>query len=208
MDARKTIGAAATRQALREIHSDSPGLRPPLSVEQVYRDYAPRVYSVARRMVATDVDAEDVTQDVLLQVVRKLPSFRGDSAFPTWLHRVTVNAALSHRRRQAARQEHGLANSLDAYGVDEPLQPANARRSVGPDDQMVSSETRQLIEKAIASLPGTYRTVFILADVEGLANADIAGRLGMSLPAVKSRLHRARAMLRESLAPHFADVAV
>jgi RNA polymerase sigma-70 factor (ECF subfamily) len=207
MDARKTIGAAATRQALREIHSDSTGLRPPLSAEQVYRDYAPRVYSMARRMVQSDVDAEDVTQDVLLQVVRKLPSFRGDSAFPTWLHRVTVNAALSHRRRQAVRQEHGLRNSLDVYGVDEPLQPA-ARRSVGPDDQMVSSETRQLIEQAIASLPGAYRSVFILADVEGLPNAAIAGRLGMSLPAVKSRLHRARAMLREALAPHFEDVAV
>src|SRR5262245_49265262 len=153
MDARKTIGAAATRQALREIHSDAPGLRPPLSAEQVYHDYAPRVYSMARRMVESDVDAEDVTQDVLLQVVRKLPSFRGDSAFPTWLHKVTVNAALTHRRRQAVRQVHGLRGSLDVYGVDEPLQAA-ARRSVGPDDQMVSSETRQLIEQAIASLPG------------------------------------------------------
>src|SRR4051794_31827645 len=133
MDARKTIGAAATRQALREIHSDSPELRPPLSAEQVYRDYAPRVYSMARRMVQSDVDAEDVTQEVLLQVVRKLPSFRGDSAFPTWLHKVTINAALTHRRRQAVRQEHGLGSSLDAHGVDEP---ANGRRSVGPDDQM------------------------------------------------------------------------
>src|SRR3954447_2159368 len=94
----------------------------PLSAEQVFYDYAPRVYNMARRMVSTDVDAEDVTQDVLLQVVRKLPTFRGDAAFPTWLHRVTVNAALSHRRRQAVRQEHGLTNSLEAYGEDEPFQ--------------------------------------------------------------------------------------
>src|SRR4051794_37144866 len=74
--------------------------------EQVYRTYAPRVYHLARRMVRNDVDAEDVTQDVLLQVVRKLPSFRGESAFPTWLHRITVNAALSHRRKQAVVARH------------------------------------------------------------------------------------------------------
>src|SRR5439155_24444809 len=90
-----------------------PDQGPPLSAEQVYHDYAPRVYNMARRMVSNDIDAEDVTQDVLLQVVRKLPSFRGESAFPTWLHRVTINAALSHRRRQAVRQEHGMRNSLD-----------------------------------------------------------------------------------------------
>src|SRR5471030_2895819 len=77
----------------------------PLSAEQVFHDYAPRVYNMARRMVRSDADAEDVTQDVLLQVVRKLPTFRGESAFPTWLHRVTVNAALSHRRKRAVREE-------------------------------------------------------------------------------------------------------
>src|ERR1700680_4233487 len=78
----------------------------PLSAEQVYHDYAPRVFHTARRMLRSDVDAEDVTQDVLLQVVRKLPSFRGESAFPTWLHRVTVNTALTHRRKRAVREEH------------------------------------------------------------------------------------------------------
>lgn len=207
MDARKTPGTAVTRQVLQEIHSDSTDLLPSLSVEQVYHDYAPRVYQTARRMVANDVDAEDVTQEVLLQVVRKLPEFRGDSAFPTWLHRVTVNAALSHRRRQAVRQEHGLRNSLDVYGEDEPP-TTSAGRFVTPDDQIVSRETRQLIEQAIETLPPAYRSVFVLSDVEGLPNADIADQLGMSLPAVKSRLHRARAMLREALAPHFEDVAV
>src|SRR3954464_12231835 len=92
----------------------------PLSAEQVFYDYAPRVYNMARRMVRNEVDAEDVTQDVLLQVVRKLPTFRGESAFPTWPHRVTVNAALSPRRRQAARPQQGTPNSPDAFGEDEP----------------------------------------------------------------------------------------
>src|SRR6059058_719637 len=121
----------------------------PLSAEQVYRDYAPRVYHMARRMVSNDVDAEDVTQDVLLQVVRKLPTFRGESAFPTWLHRVTVNAALSHRRRQAVRQEHGLANSLSAFGEDEPVQAPGPGRILGPEAEILSHETRELIERAI-----------------------------------------------------------
>src|SRR5262249_50885973 len=90
MDARKTL-ADPVRQGLAQEDIRSPDRSLSLSAEQVYHDYAPRVYSVARRMVASDSDAEDVTQDVLLQVIRKLPSFRGESAFPTWLHRVTVN---------------------------------------------------------------------------------------------------------------------
>src|SRR5262249_41994916 len=152
-----------------------------LSAEQVYHDYAPRVYSVARRMVASDFDAEDVTQDVLLQVVRKLPTFRGESSFPTWLHRVTVNAALSHRRRQAVREEKRQTLNDDG---EEAV--ATATHSPPPDDLLADHETKQLIERAIASLPPAYREVFVLADVEGLPNAAVADRMGLSLPAVKS----------------------
>jgi len=204
MDASKTLNTAPARQATvsAENHSPQTVAPEPLSIEQVYHDYAPRVYNMARRMVPSDVDAEDVTQDVLLQVVRKLPTFRGESAFPTWLHRVTVNAALSHRRRQAVRQEHGLRNSLDVFGDEQPLSEAAARRMLSPEDQLAGDELKQLIDQAIESLPAAYREVFVLADVEGLPNAEIAEQLGMSLPAVKSRLHRARAMLRDALAPH------
>jgi len=211
MDARLTHGAvtAMRENGPREAFSGPATMTselPALSAEQVYREYAPRVYTMARRMVSNDVDAEDVTQDVLLQVVRKLPTFRGESAFPTWLHRVTVNAALSHRRRQAVRQEHGLRNSLDRYGEDEqPFTTPSNKAMPTPDDHLLSRETRQLIEQAIDSLPQAYRVVFVLSDVEGLPNADIADQLNMSLPAVKSRLHRARAMLRDALSPHFED---
>jgi RNA polymerase sigma-70 factor (ECF subfamily) len=158
-------------------------------------------------MVNSDTDAEDVTQEVLLQVVRKISEFRGDSSFATWLHRVAVNAALAHRRRQAIAQEHGLRNTLDVYGEGEPPSLTQGR-FVTPDDQMMSRETTRLIESAISELPAVYRDVFVLSEVEGLPNADIAEQLGMSLAAVKSRLHRARAMLREVLAPHFEEVAV
>src|SRR5579884_3281978 len=91
---------------------------PALTAEQVYRDYAPRVYNLARRMLGNDADAEDVTQDVLLQVVRKLDTFRGDAAFTTWLHRVTVNAALAARRKRARRDEGRVHDPLDAFTED------------------------------------------------------------------------------------------
>jgi RNA polymerase sigma-70 factor (ECF subfamily) len=187
--------------------SFSPGERPPegedqpaLSVEQVVRDFGPRVYRVVRKMVSNETDAEDVTQDVLLQVVRKFPSFRGESAFPTWLHRVTVNMALSYRRKQALNPEHAGSEEL-ADLLEEPRTGALSQQN-RPDTDLLTREIRHLIDRAIAHLPAAYRYVFILADIEGLANAEVAEHLNLSLPAVKSRLHRARHMMREKLAPH------
>jgi RNA polymerase sigma-70 factor (ECF subfamily) len=176
-----------------------------LSAEQIYHTYAPHVYHMARRMVRNHADAEDVTQDVLLQVVRNLPSFRGDSALPTWLHRVTVNTALSHRRKQAVREERRARDPFDFVLADEPVRPARGPGAAAPDAPLVDHETRELIERAIAGLPPLYRNVFVLADVEGLPNAVVAQRLGLSLPAIKSRLHRARQLMREVLAPHFQE---
>jgi len=180
----------------------------PLSAEQVYHDYAPRVYNMARRMVRSDVDAEDVTQDVLLQVVRKLPTFRGDSAFPTWLHRVTVNAALSHRRKRALREEHRADAPFDAYVEDGAVEDCGRSQSIRPDAQVLARERRKQIERAIADLPEVYRKVFLLADVDGQPNADIAETMRLSLSAVKSRLHRARQLMRGALAPYFEESAV
>src|SRR6478735_2016862 len=107
-----------------------------LTPEQVFRDYGPRVYNLARRMLGNDADAEDVTQDVLLQVVRKLDTFRGESAFPTWLHRVTVNAALAHRRRRSTRQSHQSPEPLDkVLDIGHPHSNGPMRPwSVSPDE--------------------------------------------------------------------------
>jgi RNA polymerase sigma-70 factor (ECF subfamily) len=179
----------------------------PHSAEEVFHRYAPRVYNLARRMLSSDADAEDVTQDVLLQVVRKLPSFRGESAFPTWLHRVTVNAAIAHRRQREVRNEHrDRARTLDMV-LEEPARGPVRRWSVGPEEVALDREAHQLIERAIAGLAEDYRDVFVLSDVEGLPNAEIGEMLGLSLPAVKSRLHRARQKLRDVLAPHFEEVS-
>jgi RNA polymerase sigma-70 factor, ECF subfamily len=184
-----------------------PAHGPPPTPEQVFREFGPRVYSLARRMLGNDADAEDVTQDVLLQVIRKRDTFRGEAAFPTWLHRVTVNAALTHRRKRAQREDHQVPDPLEHF-----LEDGHHARHVGrwretPDQQAVDRETHQLVEEAIKKLPEIYRDVYVLADVEGLSNAEIAQILGLSLAAVKSRLHRGRLLMREALAPHFEEVS-
>jgi RNA polymerase sigma-70 factor (ECF subfamily) len=175
--------------------------------ERVFRDHGPRVYNLARRMLGNDADAEDVTQDVLLQVLRKGNSFRGDASFPTWLHKVTVNAALGHRRRRARRHEHEHPDTSHLFeeggGHAQPVRPW----SIDPETVAEDRETARLIEDAIAKLPPVYRDVYVLADVEGLHNAEIGDMLGLSVPAVKSRLHRARLLMRHALAPHFEEAA-
>ena len=180
---------------------------PPLTPEQVFTEYAARVYNLARRMLGNDADAEDVTQDVLLQVVRKLDTFRGESDISTWLHRVTVNAALAHRGKRARRQEHEVHDPLDNFLEDGHHGAAVKPWSVAPDQRALDQETHRLIEEAIARLPDIYRDVYVLADVEGLPNAEIGEMLELSVPAVKSRLHRARLMMRDALSPHFEEVA-
>jgi RNA polymerase sigma-70 factor (ECF subfamily) len=181
-------------------------VHPAPNPETLFHDYAPRVYNLARRMLGNDADAEDVTQDVLLRVLTKLDTFRGESAFPTWLHRITVNAALAHRRKRSLREDHREHDPLDRFQenghITHPVRPW----SVEPEQVAMNHETQQLIENAIRGLPEMYRDVYVLADVEGLANADVAEMLGLSVSAVKSRLHRARLMMRDALAPHFEEV--
>jgi RNA polymerase sigma-70 factor, ECF subfamily len=181
----------------------------PPTAEEVFHLYGARVYNLARRMLGSDADAEDVTQDVLLQVVRNLPKFRGESAFPTWLHRVTVNAALGFRQKRATRQRREIHDPMDELfeGGAHHHHPVRGW-SVSPEDLALGKETQQRIEAAIAELPEHYRDVIVLADVEGLPNAEIAAMLGESVSAVKNRLHRARLLMRHALAPHFEEAAV
>lgn len=197
----------------RDKHEIPPATGQPSSVglltpETIFRDYAGQIYQLARRMLGSDADAEDVTQDVLLQVVRKLDTFRGDAAPSTWLHRITVNAALAHRRKKAVREEHQVRDPLDYFLEDGHHRAPVGQWSVSPDEQILDEETQELIEQAIAKLPESYRDVFILADIEQLPNAEIAKMLGDTLPAVKSRLHRARLLMREALAPHFEEATL
>src|SRR5262245_42279422 len=171
---------------------------PTLTAEAIFHQYARRIYNLARRMLANEADMEDVTQDVLLQVVRKLDTFRGESDLSTWLHRVTVNAALTHRRKQARHLAREVGTSVrhmeDRGRPVSPVSPWGAE----PDRQLIDREMRECIERAVRGLPETYRGPFVRAHIEGVPDAEIGELLGLSLPAVKSRLHRARLLLRDA----------
>jgi RNA polymerase sigma-70 factor (ECF subfamily) len=181
---------------------------PPRTAEEVFRRYLPRVYSLARGMLGNAADAEDVTQEVLLQVVRRLGSFRGQARFTTWLGRVTVNAALAYRRSRARRREreHQVDAPLD--GLPGAFAPRRGVSPRGPERVAQDREAWALVERAVGRMPEMYRDVFVLAEVEGLANTEVGGLLGLSLAAVKSRLHRARLLLRAALAPYFGVAGV
>ena len=177
-----------------------------LTPEIVFQQYAPRVYSLARRMLGNDTDAEDVTQDVLLQVVRKLDTFRGEADFPTWLHRVTVNMALAHRGKRARREEREVQDPLQTIADNGQHKDPVNDWNIEPDQVAMNRETHELVESAIGEMPEIYRDVYVLADVEGLTNPEIGELLGLSVPAVKSRLHRGRLFMRNALAPHFEEM--
>jgi RNA polymerase sigma-70 factor (ECF subfamily) len=166
------------------------------------------VYSVAYRLLDNAQDAEDVTQEVMLQAVRKLPTFRGESSVGTWLHRVAVNAALGYRRKRAVRARHQAGDAPEELPDGLTTGGATRRWALAPDQPALDAETHRLIEAAIARLPEKYRDVFVLADVEGMTPREVADQLGLGEAAVKSRLHRARLRMREALAPHFEEAGV
>jgi RNA polymerase sigma-70 factor (ECF subfamily) len=157
--------------------------------EQLYQQHYRRVYSLCLRMLGSTTQAEDLTQEVFLQVFRKLGSFRGDSQFTTWLHRLTVNQVLMHFRKRGVKLEHTSEEGDFTNVVETPLQ--STRR--------ISMVDRLALEKAIAELPPGYRTVFALHDIEGYEHEEIAGMLGVSIGTSKSQLHKARMRLRELL---------
>lgn len=174
----------------------------PKTAEDVFYAYAPRVYRVARGMLSNDADAEDVTQDVLLQVVRKLDTFRGDSDLATWLHRITVNAALLHCRKQNRRHERQVNAPMEVL-LNGDTYCCTARPAAAPHEKVLQDELNELIDTAITQLPDLYHDVYVLADIEGLSNEEISLQLDLTVPAIKSRLHRARLMMRKALEPHF-----
>ncbi len=151
-----------------------------------------RVYSLCLRMTGNTAEAEDLTQEAFLQLFRKISTFRGESAFSTWLHRLAVNVVLMHLRKKGLQQI-----SLDEVDTsqDEPV-----KRDYGSDDRrLIGSVDRIGLQKAIADLPPGYRAVFVLHDVEGYEHNEIAEIMKCSVGNSKSQLHKARMKLRERL---------
>ena len=169
---------------------------------QLYALHKRRVYSLCLRMLGNVAEAEDLTQESFLQLHRKIATFRGDSAFSTWLHRLTINVVLMHLRRKG----------LNLISLDEALDPTpdhGPTRSFGaPDLRLAGSIDRMTLEKAVESLPAGYRLIFVLHDIEGYEHNEIATLLDCSIGNSKSQLHKARMKLREALrAPADEEVA-
>ena len=157
--------------------------------EEVYQRHHRRVYSICLRMLQNAFEAEDLTQDVFIQLYRKVGSFRGDSAFTTWLHRLTVNQVLMHFRKRNVKfektTEEGETPEQIVAGTDNPFKM-----------QIVD---KLALEDAIEQLPAGYKNVFVLHDVEGFEHEEVARILGCSVGTSKSQLHKARLKLRKLL---------
>ena len=180
----------------------------PDAAEQLVERFGDRVYRLAMRITGLKEDAEEAAQDALWTAARKIHSFKGESAFGSWLYRITANAAYQKlRARRAKAKEIALDDVLPALDDDgrhfEPMTDWSSR----VDEQALTGELREVLQRAIDGLPADYRTALVMHDIEGLSNPDIAETLGISLPAVKSRVHRSRLFVRKQLADYLGTAA-
>ena len=164
-----------------------------LAFQALYDMHKRRVYSLCLRMTANTAEAEDLTQEAFLQLFRKIATFRGESAFSTWLHRLSVNVVLMHLRKK----------NLPVVSLEETTQGGeedSPKRDFGGEDlALAGSIDRLQLQKALDDLPPGYRTIFVLHDIEGYEHNEIAELVGCSIGNSKSQLHKARMKLRDLL---------
>src|SRR3989475_3042393 len=174
--------------------------REPAAAECLVAKYGDRAYRLATGIAGNSQGAEEVVQDAFWTVVRKIDTFRGESAFGSWVYRIVANAAYQKLRgRQSRRRELSLDEVLPFFDEDGRHVAPMADWSPRVDDPSVQAELRMALTSAIDELPAAYRTVLVLRDVEGRSNLEIAEGLGLSVPVVKTRVHRARLFLRKRL---------
>jgi RNA polymerase sigma-70 factor, ECF subfamily len=172
--------------------------------EQLLDRYEDKIFRLAYRFVRNETEAKEVLQDTFLSIWRKLDTFKGDAQFGSWLYRVAANTALMRLRAQRRHPEISTeelpVGYLDNYGQ---LPPPGENWAKRPDDELQSDELRRHIQSAVDGLPEIYRTVFLLRDVEGLSTEETGEILSISVPTVKTRLHRARIALRDTISGYF-----
>jgi len=173
------------------------------ALETIFNLYSVKLYNIALRILGEPADTEEIIQDVFWTVYRKAKSFQGNSQFATWLYRLTVNAALGKIRRRKNNKEVDYEEYLPKFQTD-------GHHSVRPvvdwsdnlDEQYSKHELQEVLGKALNELKTLDKSVVVLSDLEGLSDKEIAVSLGLSVSAVKTRLHRARLFLRGKLAVH------
>jgi RNA polymerase sigma-70 factor, ECF subfamily len=170
--------------------------------DELVRRYQGRVYRLSRGILRHEDDAAEALQDTFLSAYRNLKNFRAESTFSTWLYRIATNASLMRCRKR--RGNHVSIEQPEGRNGDvEPLQLPDW--SAQPLEVLLTAETRAVMEAGIQRLPVDLRTVFVLRDIECLPNAEVSKILALSVPAVKSRLHRGRLFLRDWMARYFND---
>ena len=169
--------------------------------------YTDKIYRIAFGITRDPNSAEDVLQEVFLNLTRKLDTFRGKSKFSTWLYRITVNASYMHIRSEKKHENEISLENYAPYDENGTLMGKIKSKdwSNRPDILIFSNEAMQIIEKAVSELPESYRVVFQLRDVEELSNEEVSEILDLTVPAVKSRVHRARLFLRDKLSDYFYE---
>ena len=182
----------------------------PAAVTELADTYGPRIHQLAFRYMKNWEDAEEVTQDVLLKVYRKIDAFRGDAALSSWIYRITFNTAMSRLRtgrlaRAAEQQRSDKPQSQDA-APRPPQEPADW--SALADDQVMRREMRENLLRALTFLPEVYRIPVVLRDIQGLSTEEASAILGVKTQTLKSRLHRGRLILREHLADFAGGLAL
>jgi RNA polymerase sigma-70 factor (ECF subfamily) len=171
------------------------------AIELLMTTYADRVYRLAYGVTRNEADAQEVVQDVFLTVFKKHASFERRSAVSSWIYRITMNTALNKRRGKRPELEISLDADLPTYRADGHREGERAYVladwSQTPEEEVLSGESRAVLTRAVERLPAHYRAVLILRDVEGLSNEEVAAAVGDTVSSVKSRLHRARMVVRE-----------
>jgi RNA polymerase sigma-70 factor (ECF subfamily) len=169
--------------------------------EQLIRRYDRNVFRIAQHITQNREDAEDVVQDAFLKAYQNLKQFQGNSKFYTWLVRIAVNEALMKLRKRKSSKTVSMDEDVETEDGSVPREVADW--SPNPEQLFRQAELSDILAKTIQGLPTGFRTVFVLRDVEGLSTEETAETLGLSVPAVKSRLLRARLQLRERLSRYF-----
>ncbi len=174
-----------------------------LSFEEIVSRYETKVHNLSMRLTRNTEDAEEVLQDVFVTVYRKIDGFEGKAKFSSWLYRITVNAAFMKLRKR--KQNHSISLDEVAPHVQNQIIAQKNGFGASSDSLLLNNEIKGALESAIGKLPEDYRAVFVLRDIDGLSNKEVSEILSLSIPAVKSRLHRSRLMLRKRLRRFYED---
>mgnify|MGYP001461547442 CR=1 FL=1 len=178
------------------------------SFEQLANIYQKKIYALSFNLTRNAMDSEDVTQEVLLTLFRKIHTFQGRSAFSSWVYRITLNATYMKLRSRKKERSISIEELLPSFNRSGFQQEKIRDWSENTESLLFDNEVRETIQKAVSLLPDKERVVFLLRDVEGLSTENVSEVLELTIPAVKSRLHRARLFLRKKLANYFDEYKI